>query len=75
MDNTAVPLVVVDLRMVLLRLERQGLTVEQIVDRCLVLGVSVTEDCLSRIRRGITKNPRYVLGKALERIATDLEVL
>ena len=53
-----------DLRVLLLRLERHGLTIEQIAEEC-----DVHRNCISKIRRGATKDPGYRLGKAIERLA------
>ena len=62
-------IVTADLRMILLRLQRHGLTVEKITDECHARGVVVSDECISKIRRGITKDPGYRLGKALEALA------
>ena len=60
-----------DLRILLLRIERHGLTIGHIVERCESQGVEVSGDCISKIRRGLTKSPNYYLGKAIERIAAE----
>lgn len=51
---------------------RHGFTLPRLSEELAQEGVDASEDCLSLISRGISKDCRYSLGKAMERIAVRL---